>query len=229
MRIQLTRSGTVVDATEAEFAALRTEFDRAHCVVLPRLIEPALLEQIQLHIEAATFFEKTNKNVGDELRIRPHPVNRALQFLCNDSAFFAAAERITGCPPIGCYQARVYRLMPNTGHASDWHEDMVQDRMLTMSVNLSPQPFEGGVLQIRDVETHALFAEVANTGAGDAVLFRIAATLQHRVTATTGTMPRTAYAGWFLRQPNFSEELQRQLNAAALRRNDQAWSKSSTG
>jgi hypothetical protein len=56
---------------------------------------------------------------------------------------------------------------------------------------------------------------VANTGAGDAVLFRIAERLEHRVTSLRGDVPRTAYAGWFLREPRFADVLKERIGRPA--------------
>jgi hypothetical protein len=212
--VQLTKSGTQIHGGEEAIVGWREEFDRHHCVRLPRLIEPELVSQLQARIEAAGFFEKTNRNIGDESRMAADPAGAVLEFLTNDSAFFEVVRAITGCAPIGCYRGRVYRLLPKIGHMSDWHTDLVHGRMATMSINLSAAPFEGGILQIREMPAERIVTEVANTGAGDAVIFRIDAALQHRVTPTNGTTPRTAYAGWFLHEPQFEDLLKRRVDAA---------------
>lgn len=216
MRTQITRAGTIVDATDAELEALRDEFDRRHCIRLPQLVEPGLLATLQKAIADANFFEKTNVNIGDELRVRPGAVALAFEFLTNDPALFAFVRRISGCPPIGSYRGRVYRLLPQPGHESDWHNDLLPGRMLTMSINLGTEKYEGGVLQIRNRETGEILTEVANTGPGDATVFRIADELQHRVTPLTGTVPRTACAGWFMDAPDFATELRGRLATLAV-------------
>jgi hypothetical protein len=212
--IQITQTGLAVGASEAELDALRAAFDRRHSIVLPQLIDPRLLAMLHHRLETAKFVEKTNREVGDELRLSSGPLTAALEFLTNDSGLFALIQRITGCPPIGCYRARVYQHVADQGHSSDWHEDLVEGRMLTMSINLGAVPYRGGLLQIRDVRTREIVTEVANTGSGDAVIFRIDPALQHRVTPTIGDVPRTAYAGWFLRHPEFTAELRRRLDGA---------------
>jgi len=215
VRVQIARTGTIVDATDAEIARLRGEFERRHCVLLRQLVEPALLSTLQRAIAAASFFEKTNVNIGDELRVRPGAVASAFEFVTNDPALFAFVRRISGCPPIGSYRGRVYTLLPRPGHMSDWHNDLLPHRMLTMSVNLGTEKYEGGVLQIRSRGTGAILTEVANTGPGDATIFRIADDLQHRVTPLTGTVARTAYAGWFMDEPDFGAELRARLGQTA--------------
>jgi hypothetical protein len=211
MRVQLTRAGAVVDASDSEIDALRSEFDRRHCILLRQVVEPGLLATLQRAIADANFFEKTNVNIGDEMRVRPGAVASAFEFLTNDPALFAFVRRISGCSRIGSYRGRVYRLLPRPGHMSDWHNDLLPHRMLTMSINLGPVPYEGGILQIRDRNSGEILTEIANTGPGDATIFQIADSLQHRVTPLTGMVPRTACAGWFMDEPDFALELRARL------------------
>jgi hypothetical protein len=76
--------------------------------------------------------------------------------------------------------------------------------MVAMSINLSAKPYSGGVLEIRTRESGKVLHRTANTGPGDAILFRVAPGLQHRVTAVEGEVPRTAYAGWFIAGTDFA-------------------------
>ena len=56
---------------------------------------------------------------------------------------------------------------------------------------------------MRERDTRRVIFELANTGPGDAVLFRISEKLEHMVTAVEGDEPRTVFAGWFSRTPGF--------------------------
>ena len=96
---------------------------------------------------------------------------------------------------------RVYRMIPGSGHYDSWHSDMIGHRMIGMSINLSPEPYSGGVFQLRERDSEQILYEVANTGLGDAILFRLADHLQHRITDVDGTIPKTAFAGWFQSEP----------------------------
>jgi len=211
-RIQLTRSGTVFEGGDEAIAHWRAEYRRCHFVRWPGLIEPAFLRLLQAKMDGSHFFEKTNVNIGDERRMRPDVVSGVLEFLTNDPVFFNVVRSITGCDPVGCFHGRVYRLLPNTGQMSDWHTDLVHGRMATLSINLSTEPYQGGILQFRERGAETVVSQVANTGAGDAVLFQIVDGLEHRVTPLTGTEPRTAYAGWFLREPQFASLLRMRIN-----------------
>ena len=74
---------------------------------------------------------------------------------------------------------------------------MVENRLIGMSLNLSKDVFQGAVFQLRDRYSKRILHETANTGCGDAIIFRLADHLQHRNTEVTGTAPKTAFAGWF--------------------------------
>jgi hypothetical protein len=217
MRVQLTKSGARVDVSASELAAVKAEFDRRHCIVLRQLVAPDLLEAIHDKIGAASFFDKTNINIGDESRMTSDPIAAALEFLTNDPALFEFVRAVTGIGEIGCFRGRVYRLLPNTGQQSDWHSDLAHGRMATMSINLTARAYAGGLLQFRKVDTQEIVTGIHNTGLGDATLFKIDPSLQHRVTPTTGTVPRTAYAGWFLQAPAFSALLKERLELSGVR------------
>jgi predicted 2-oxoglutarate/Fe(II)-dependent dioxygenase YbiX len=97
-------------------------------------------------------------------------------------------------------------LSPGIGLHHNWHNDMVQNRRVAMSINLEPEPYEGGVLQIRRRESGEILAQVENVGAGDAILFRIDGMLQHCATEVTAGV-KTAFAGWFRSGPTLRDEL----------------------
>jgi len=54
------------------------------------------------------------------------------------------------------------------------------------------------LLQIREARSKRILHEIANTGPGDAVLFRVDPGLEHRITPVTGSISKTALAGWFV-------------------------------
>jgi hypothetical protein len=75
--------------------------------------------------------------------------------------------------------------------------------MVAMSVKLGSDPYQGGVLQIRDQRHGEIVHEQPPVDPGDAVIFRLGEDLRHQVTAVEGTVPRTAFAGWFKSRPSF--------------------------
>ena len=209
--VQLTRHGVRRTGSPRAFADARERFDREHCLLLDQFVAPDLLRTIQQRLSEEGFAHKLNKGIGTELRLPPGALSGGIEFLANDPAVFAAIQDLTGCPAIGCYRGRVYRMMPGAGHASDWHSDVSGGRMITMSVNLSEDVFEGGDLQIREADSRTIVKHLRNVGFGDAVIFRIDPRLEHQVLPLTGTVPRSAYAGWYLASPDYASMLAQQL------------------
>ena len=48
-----------------------------------------------------------------------------------------------------------------------------------------------------------MLIQVANTGLGDAIIFRLRSDLEHLATDVEGTIEKTAFAGWFRSSPDF--------------------------
>jgi predicted 2-oxoglutarate/Fe(II)-dependent dioxygenase YbiX len=75
-----------------------------------------------------------------------------------------------------------------------------------MSVNLGPGSYDGGLLEFRDRASETILDRVSNTGPGDALLFRIDASLQHRATPVTAGF-KTAFAGWYYGDQSYPARL----------------------
>lgn len=130
-----------------------------------------------------------------------------LNFMLNEDAVLRAIERLTGCGPLRGFRGRVYRLDPNAGHFHGWHRDFDRNRLLGVSINLTEGAYDGGLLQLRRMRTREVIYGAANRGAGDMLVFRIDASLQHRVTPVSGDVPKVSFAGWFLSKPPFRRRL----------------------
>jgi len=200
--IQLTRSGTVLPDS-GELMRLRDEFQRECWVRLPQLIEPALLEVLCSGLEQADFRPRVDKGIGAELCLEFCRTVASFSFLANNHQFFEIVKTIAGCDRIGYFLGRVYRLMEGNGCYDSWHNDIVGTRMVGMSINLSPRPYSGGLLLLRQRKPERVVAEIANTGFGDGVIFRLESNLEHRITDVEGSVSRTVFAGWFQSQPDF--------------------------
>ena len=201
----LTKAGIGPGVDQAELTALRAQFARDHVVRLPGFFGVDLLAAMRKRLAGAEFSRRVEEGVEIELTLEePAPLALAMVTL-NDPALFTEIDRITGCGPIGCFSGRVHlrRASANGGHYYPWHNDIEYERLVGLSVNLSEQPFEGGVLEIRDERSKRIVSRVPNPTPGDAVLFRISPALEHHVTPVTTETPRLVLAGWFRRSPNF--------------------------
>ena len=216
MVVQLTRTGVVVGRS-GNLTRAREAYEREHCVVLPNVLDCDLLTVFQGLIAQTEFRARSHQRTKEwaaDLSPADTAINGRLLFFFNDPKLFQLMQQITGCDHIGCFSGGLYRMSPGARHYDTWHEDLVRTRMVAMSLNLSDGTFAGGELQIRERESGRIVYEMANTGLGDAVIFRIAPQLQHRVLNTTGAVSRTALTGWFQCEPEYLSYLHSTVSRA---------------
>jgi hypothetical protein len=216
--IRLTRSGMAFVGSQADVDSLRHIFEREHCLLLRGFLGGDLVPLVLPLLKRAQFSPAHYEHVGSELLMEPNAALEILTFLSNDQKLFDLVETITRCQRISSFYGRVYKLAPNPDHTFDWHDDLHEpSRLLAMSLNLSTDQFRGGLLQIREVASGNIIHEVANTGFGDAVMFRLTRDLEHRVTPVDGDTPKISYAGWFKTQPNIYSSLRQLRDQRASR------------
>jgi hypothetical protein len=203
--IRVGKSGVDSYGLDERLDDLRGQFEREHYVRLPGLLDPGLLSFLQNQIDRGEFYERVHEGIqsNKELCMRQNGAYGALLLFMNDERLFQLIQTITKCGSIGCFEGRVYRIIPGKGHHDAWHSDIAEDRLVGLSINLSTEVYAGGTLQIREKASEKIVGEVLNTGAGDAIIFRIAPHLQHRITEVSGNAEKTAFAGWFRAKPSF--------------------------
>jgi hypothetical protein len=213
--IQLTRTGLVFSGTPADLRSLRQRYDQDHYVILPQLFEPSLWEEIVQRVEAAPFVPREHQGIGLESCMEDPLTAAMMMFFPNNPAFLRLVEQITGQPRIGQFMGRVYQMNPSQGHYDSWHDDSAEQRVATMSINLSRQAYSGGALQMKYRASEEILREIHNAGFGDALIFRISDDLKHRVQAVTGSVPKIAFAGWFLDAEDMLLSLRRRARIAS--------------
>jgi hypothetical protein len=207
--IQLTRSGLTCPSPD-EIDRLNAEFARHHAVRLPGFLEPTLLGQVAQAVAVARFSERVHAHLKPpttDLGLDDPGALGRLLVLFNDGGLFRFIEGMTGCDRIGMFQGTVYKMLPGIHHLDSWHDDNGQGRLTAMTLNLSPDGFAGGLLQVRAGEPPGVVYDVANTGFGDAIVFRVADGFEHRVTPVEPGPVKIAWTGWFRRAPSFHEVL----------------------
>jgi SAM-dependent methyltransferase len=192
-------SRVVSAATAQDLRRLRAAFEHHHCVRLPGLLDGPLLDRVRGYIDEGEFSPPEYKGMRNELCMENGKAAQLLMLLINDPYLFERVRTVTGCERIGRFEGDVYRTMPSPEHEEPWHGEIFGHHMVEMSVDLSTQPYSGGVLEIRDRHSQELLHSDSDIESGDAVLIRLAPFLQHRVTAVTGDSARTVYTGQFLR------------------------------
>jgi len=148
---------------------------------------------------AASDFEGETESIYPEVNVS----DGALLLLLNNSQLFKIIEQIIGCGHIGCFRGRIYRIGPGTNNPLEWHTDLNGTRLVALTINLSTEIYQGGVLRIRESKTRRMVCEMTNSGFGDAILFRIDKRLEHSVSDVEGTVVKTALAGWFESEPAY--------------------------
>jgi hypothetical protein len=201
--IRIARDRVHRTASPADYAAARARFERNAYLKVSGLLDGAFLAELIDAVDRAALSERVHPGIGVELCLPACALTTALELVSNDRELFDLIDELTGCGPFGCFDGRVYQLVPGEGHYDSWHGDVGQDRRVAMSVNVGRQSFDGGVLQIRDVGTPDMVREVSNPSPGDGVIFRIDPRYEHRVSPIDGAVARTAYAGWFCTSPDF--------------------------
>jgi hypothetical protein len=195
--IQLTKAGLVCGG---DVANLAHQFEQLHAFCLPRLLEPELIQRISARLEHCEWTTREDGTIAKEAAPSDLVPANVLNFVANTSQFLDLMRWITGCPSITWFGGRIYRMAPGADHFDSWHADIGpthRDRLVGMSINLSPRPYQGGVFRLREEASADIFCELSNTGPGDAICFRISSALKHMVTPLVGSEPKTAFAGWF--------------------------------
>ncbi|TSA19018.1 MAG: 2OG-Fe(II) oxygenase [Betaproteobacteria bacterium] len=196
--IQLRKSSVVVDP--ACVGRLKSEFAQSGYVLLPQLLDTDLLQFLLPRLSQPRWIRRVEKNIAAEDVLDDELALSLLHFVSNSPAFLGAIREVCDCSGASVFRGRIYRLLPDPVHHDSWHDDVgdAQDhRLVGMSINLGPRAYAGGLFQLRDFISKRMIREVANTGWGDATLFRISLQLEHQVSAVTGKEPRIAFAGWF--------------------------------
>ena len=195
--ISLSRAGVADHLSDTQADEMRHAWATRQFIVFPGFLNRQLLDFVEAATRDRTFRPNHHPASGMEQRLEDNAGTALLDFLMNDPGLIRRVEQLTSTPRIGWFHGRIYKLTPGTDEAHDWHGDHLTDGEIGVSINLSAQPFEGGLLQLRHVATQAPIGEFANVGRGDCVLFRLGDDVEHRVLPVTGTVPRAAFAGWF--------------------------------
>ena len=212
---QLTFQGPRSQAGPDRVAAMALEFGKRRCVTVPRLLAPPLVEWLHRQLATAPFAARTHAGMDStELSLQNCTALGVLTFLVNDPAMLRFVERVSRQPALTRFNGRVYTRLPGV-HGDTWHDDIRPDRLVGMSINLSAGLYQGGVFEIRDTDSKRPLGAIANTGFGDAILFSIDDALQHRVSPLSGTIAKTAFAGWFGAMHDYNAELRRPPSAIA--------------
>jgi 16S rRNA G966 N2-methylase RsmD len=212
--IQITSSASggskIVRGSPQGLRSLRAAFEQHHCVRLPGFLDAPVLERLQRYVDDGEFAVRDYEGMRTELCMDGGKTAELLLLLINDPHLFARVREITGCRRIGRFDGSIYKVMPGRASEDSWHGEIFGHGVVEMSIDLSTRPYSGGVLETRDRYSREVLHREIDIEPGDALLVRLAPSVQHRVTAVEGDSPRTVYAGRFtLFKPGSDSKLAR--------------------
>jgi hypothetical protein len=187
-----------VEVAPDSLASLQQTFATQHVVRLQRFLAPSLLSRVQKEVSDSIFELREDAGIARELCLQSGRAMQLLTFVMNAPLLLDAVRAITQQDSVALFSGRIYRFDPRVAHHDSWHDDTAAGgRLAGFSLNLGDS-FEGGEFEIRDKSMASPSITIANTGPGDAILFRVAPTHEHRVRSVRGLQPKTAMAGWFV-------------------------------
>ncbi len=201
----MTRSNQTVQfslqgaSARLRLGAAASRFRRDKALHLPGLLNRGTMALLAPHIRKSGYV-KRRYGFAQELLMKENGAWNLLHFLVNDASAMKAFRRITANPKLKFFSGRIYKMLP-ARHYLEWHDDLKYNRLCALSVNLSPEKYSGGRLQLRERKNGKIIFRSPALKPGDGVIFSIGRSLEHRLTPVRGRKPRIAYAGWFFRKP----------------------------
>jgi hypothetical protein len=199
--IQITQGGVVVQPGAVE--KLRSQYHANGFALMPGFLAPKVLSALLKKLASGEFELKQEEHVKGATMLMPQsdPALIALHFVVNRPELFDIVARIADIPQPGNFTSRLHRTTPVADQHIDWHDDGLDGRILGLNINLTTEPYKGGLLQVRN-PTRTITGEIGQLPPGDAFLFRVADGWQHRLTPVAEG-ERTVAVGWFRTQPDW--------------------------
>lgn len=219
--LQLSLNG-LREGSQIEQEEIQSEFSLRHCVFLKGFLSATLLERIKGLIKNQDYHTRVDHDTEGKVFAREltlddsDPLANLMFLLLNQKALFDLIDKVAEVEkPMRYFRSRVYEYHPNPDHYDSWHDDDEKGQTVGLSVNLSPDPLEGGEFEIRNASTLEVYKKVSGSGFGDAHIFRIGPEYQHRVLPVRGSSVRRSCAGWFCTEPDYRAEIRKMLTAGA--------------
>lgn len=169
-------------------------FSKHHAFHCASSLDPALIKLLSKICEQAQFVPDTLK-VGLRELETPNLAGNTLTLALNRTNFLRWLEVVTRCDTLDSVSGYVTQMSPENGHLT-WHSDLNDlRRRLAITINLSPQPYEGGEFELRNKATGEVLRH-KHEELGSVLVFAIEAGIEHRVLPVISGQ-RLVYAGWF--------------------------------
>ena len=198
MAIQLTASGPRI-VKGAAWHAKKEEFARCHCVAFEDFIAPPLLARVPQWLETSRYSYAVHPTGTRNLVMhRDQPLVAAFEILLNQVRLFRAIAEFADLEEdITFFDGHCSKQLPIDSHFGAWHNDVAATKLVGLSISLSPKPVQGGMFLLRRARTGEVCRQVPAGRLGDAHLFRLGRSLEHRVSSVRGKHARYAFGGAF--------------------------------
>lgn len=195
----INRRGTEIGADPADW---RAGFDRVPALALDHALSPDLLDLLMRQAAGASYIDDDVRYIGTRQIESPQRVSGSISLMLGRAPLFEWLEQATGCGRIKALAGRIAQTRANDQDELAWHDDYdMPDRLLGVVVNLSDQPYEGGMFELRRKGEEEPLFRYHHTRPGTMTLFAVRRDLEHRVLPVTSGGPRRVFAGWMLSRP----------------------------
>jgi hypothetical protein len=182
-------------------SASAESFARCHAIDCAKALDPLFLAMLLKVSGKAQYTPDPVGRLGHREIETPNLAGTALTLALRRSNLIRWIEETTQCGPLGSIDGRVAQIRPAAGHRLHWHDDLNDPgRRLGITIDLSEQPSEGGLFELRLAKTKEVLLRFRHAGPGSVLIFDVSPGLDHRVLPLTSGGPRRVYAGWFLKR-----------------------------
>src|SRR3990167_6130489 len=158
-------------------------FAKQTALVLSHIIDSSTLLKISSLLSQDLFIPRELEYIGTQEVEKEPVVGRMIAFLLGQPQLLRRLEQMTGCGTLRRVAGGIAQLQAGSDHKLRWHDDINDERRrLAITINLSMHHYTGGQFELRKKGCASLLFCHQHHVLGDAILFKVDRTLEHRVT-----------------------------------------------
>lgn len=186
-------------------ASLREQYQQQGYLHLNNFFDTFMAEHFQQYftVEKIDDFYKAQHGKGYEaIDYSSNPgFIKEYNYLINQKNYIEFLEAVTGCEPIGQMRGHAYVSDSKEKRGYGFHSDDDGNRYFLVSMNITPQPYEGGVFTMRNSKSKETLFQIHNNESYGALIAPIGDHLEHEVSHVSGTVTRLSLLSWALKIP----------------------------
>ncbi len=190
--------GTLQTEIRDDGGACAAQFAQGRAMLCRSAVAPGFLGRLLALCNGGHFVSDAVEGLGHREVEKPGRAGGALTLALKRAAMTRWLETVTACGPLADVDGRIVQTWPRPDDQLVWHDDLTERRRrLAITVNLSEEPYEGGLFELRDVRRGTVLFQHRHDAPGDVLIFEVMRGLEHRVLPLTSGGPRRVYTGWF--------------------------------